>query len=74
MDHIVKLVKKFAVIFTIIFVTYFLHRRLQYEYYRMCNTDILTVLFFRNSDYCILMHKMIKLIEMNYIEVFKSYM
>lgn len=44
---------------------------LQRLYFTRCQYDMFQVMFFKNSDFCILTRQIIRCIEGNYLEVLK---
>lgn len=45
------------------------HKHLQKEYYRRCNNDIIQVLFFKNSSFCLMIHRVLYMIETGFQDV-----
>ena len=56
---------------TLISLSYYTHLYLQRLYFTRCQYDIFQVMFFKNSDFCILLGQIIRCIEGNYMEVLK---
>lgn len=56
----------------ILMFTYFCHKKLQRFYYENCNADIIQVLFFQNSEFCIILHGVIRMIEGNYMDLLRT--
>jgi hypothetical protein len=51
----------------LIVVAFYAHRRIQHEYYAHCVGDIIQVLFFKNSSFCILMSNVNDIIEASFV-------
>lgn len=51
------------IVATIILGTYFTHKALQHEYHRRCNSDIVQVIFFRNSYFCQMIYNAVHIME-----------
>jgi hypothetical protein len=52
------------------FVSYFVHKRVQQEYYSRCSSDVIQIIFFRNSHFCVLLRNISDLIEGGYFDLF----
>lgn len=53
-------------------IGFFLHRYLIHVYYDHCNGNIVQILFFRNSHFCVTLRSIIDILEGNYFKVFKA--
>jgi hypothetical protein len=66
---------RIALLSSILCVTsYLLHKRIQKEYYMRCSSDVVQIIFFRNSDFCQLLKSMSTLIEDRFIGVFQTFL
>ena len=64
---------KSGLYFSVLFIlAYFCHRRIQQEYYSRCAADVIQILFFRNSHFCVILRNMSDVIETGYFEVFQK--
>ena len=59
-------------VLSVLLVTFYAHKTLQRFYFENCSSDIIQILFFKNSDFCVILKNIIRLIEGNYQELFKS--
>jgi hypothetical protein len=57
---------------TISFIAYYTHKYIQREYYYRCTADIVQVIFFRNSSFCVLIRNLSSLIESAFLKVLNN--
>ena len=63
--------KKVGLSLVIFLLAFVVHKRLQYEYYNKCRYDIIHIVFFSNSDMCMLMKSVLDIIENNFAELMR---
>lgn len=64
---------KYNYIVTIVFllVAYVVHKKLQQVYFQHCNSDLIHVILFSNSDFCVCMKRVLDIIEGGYWQLLR---
>lgn len=65
---------RFIVVSSIICIaSYVVHKRVQREYFTRCAADVVQVMFFRNSQYCMVLKNISTMIENHFIMLFQRF-